>query len=477
MKKFKKITALSLALAMGLSLAACGGSSDTTTQEKKADDTTAAPSDNTGDTTAAAADEATAIEKPEATGDPIYVYSWNTELGGIIENYFLAKYPEYKDLIKYVNLECSGTDGVYAEKITNLLNEGGSEAPDLMAFDSDVVGGFIESDYIANVADLGITPTMYADAYEYTIAHGTYDGNVKALSWQATPGCFVYRADIAKEVLGTDDPDQVQESVKDWDTFFATADKMKEAGYKMLSGADDIKYVVTDQRSEAFVKDDTLKLDDSVKTLFEYSKKLYDGGYTNKTAMWNDAWNQSYDGDVFGWFGTTWFTYWSINTEKHVGDFRLCTGPAKYHWGGSYMVASSQCKNKELAAFVMYTLTCDADFMAEYFGGEKLGADYLGEEQKNGSSDFVNNKKAVEKIIAAGAGACKTLGDQNPVSFWADYAASMSIADGSAYDADMINYITEAMTAYNEGKVADPDAAIKMVKDKVSQDKSFITVE
>ena len=37
----------------------------------------------------------------------------------------------------------------------------------------------------------------------------------------------VYKRQAAKEVLGTDDPDEVQKSVSDWDAFNATAEKMK----------------------------------------------------------------------------------------------------------------------------------------------------------------------------------------------------------------------------------------------------------
>ena len=45
------------------------------------------------------------------------------------------------------------------------------------------------------------------------------NGIQKGVTWQATPGLFAYRRSIAKKVLGTDDPDQVQKQLKDWDKF------------------------------------------------------------------------------------------------------------------------------------------------------------------------------------------------------------------------------------------------------------------
>lgn len=44
---------------------------------------------------------------------------------------------------------------------------------------------------------------------------------------------------IAKDVLGTDDPAEVQAYLSDWDKFDEVATKAAEKGYKMLSGYDD----------------------------------------------------------------------------------------------------------------------------------------------------------------------------------------------------------------------------------------------
>ena len=41
----------------------------------------------------------------------------------------------------------------------------------------------------------------------------------RGTTWQATPGLFAYRRSIAKDVLGTDDPAEVQTYLSDWDKF------------------------------------------------------------------------------------------------------------------------------------------------------------------------------------------------------------------------------------------------------------------
>ena len=158
------------------------------------------------------------------------------------------------------------------------------------------------------------------------------------MCWQATPGCFIYRTDIAKEVLGTDDPAKVQEYVKDWDTFLDTAETMKQAGYKMLSGPSDAKKPIIDQRTSAWVENDTVNIDPVITEYLEFAKKLYDGEYTNNNAQWSDGWNTDFTADVFGYFGCTWFTYWSINDKEGsetYGKRNMCQGPTTYHWGGT----------------------------------------------------------------------------------------------------------------------------------------------
>lgn len=66
---------------------------------------------------------------------------------------------------------------------------------------------------------------MYKNAFPYTIEYGSVGGKLKVMSWQSTPGCFVYRTDIAEKVLGTSDPDEVPKYVKDWQTFMAAVEK------------------------------------------------------------------------------------------------------------------------------------------------------------------------------------------------------------------------------------------------------------
>ena len=67
-------------------------------------------------------------------------------------------------------------------------------------------------------------------------------GVLKGVSWQGCPGVLFYNREAAKEVLGSDDPAEVQKYVSDWDTFNATAEKMKAAGYQMTSSVNETPF-------------------------------------------------------------------------------------------------------------------------------------------------------------------------------------------------------------------------------------------
>ena len=474
----KKIVSVLLATVLAAStvMAGCGdkaATNETTAAGTPAGTTTESGAAAVQETETTAAVEVTEkLECPDVSGwtdaDKIYFYSWNDEFGSRMQ-YVLDAYPELQPYVEYVNLGCSGTDGSYQTAIDTLIENNDEKFPSIIAADNDVAKYYTESDLTLSMASVGITDAMYANAYNFSKQYATYNGELKALTWQACPGCFLYRTDIADEVLGFSDPDSVQECVKDWDSFFATADQMKEAGYAMVAGPDEIKYACFDQQTQPWVTTDyKLQLDSSVEDYFKLSKQLYDGGYTNNASMWDAAWSGGYEGNVFGYFGCTWSVYWCMVFDDSLGDassygkWNCCAGPVSYHWGGTYCMIMEGCPNTELAAFLVYSLCCDEDIMYT------LACDTL---------DFVNNKAVIAKEIENGDGSSPILGGANPVAVWSESVMDIDLSNACFLDADLKNYITDAANAYNAGTLASVDEAMQYVKDQVAENFSYITVE
>lgn len=470
MRKIKKALALSLAMAMGLSLVACGGNDDATTEattEAKTEATEAA-SDDATEATEADASATGAIAAPSTDGwddsKKIYAYSWDEDFSKKM-NVVLDKFPEYKDYVEFVTLGVSGTSDEYKTAIDTALTSG-DKYPSLIPADNDVAKYWSEDDTkTANLTDLGFTDDVMANSYDFAKQYGTYNGELKAVTWQATAGSVFYRRDIAKEVLGSDDPETVQAALADWDKFFETADKLKNAGYKIVSGPSDVKYAIWDTQSQPWVTDDgsseKLTLDGAVTEYLETGKKIYDGGYSNNTALWDSSWaaDMANDSKVFCYFGCPWFIGSMQGNGAVDGNWGAVTGPTSYHWGGTYVMVGKDTPNPELCAFLLYELTCDPD----------VGVDIT-----NKTGDCVNNKAANERLIngelSSGNAAQKFLGGQNPIEVWAASAEGINLSNVTYQDASIKAFIDEAATAYNSGTYTSVDDAVKYIEDKCASE-------
>lgn len=470
MRKIKKALALSLAMAMGLSLVACGGNDDATTEattEAKTEATEAA-SDDATEATEADASATGAIAAPSTDGwddsKKIYAYSWDEDFSKKM-NVVLGKFPEYKDYVEFVTLGVGGTSDEYKTAIDTALTSG-DKYPSLIPADNDVAKYWSEDDTkTANLTDLGFTDDVMANSYDFAKQYGTYNGELKAVTWQATAGSVFYRRDIAKEVLGSDDPETVQAALADWDKFFETADKLKNAGYKIVSGPSDVKYAIWDTQSQPWVTDDgsseKLTLDGAVTEYLETGKKIYDGGYSNNTALWDSSWaaDMANDSKVFCYFGCPWFIGSMQGNGAVDGNWGAVTGPTSYHWGGTYVMVGKDTPNPELCAFLLYELTCDPD----------VGVDIT-----NKTGDCVNNKAANERLIngelSSGNAAQKFLGGQNPIEVWAASAEGINLSNVTYQDASIKAFIDEAATAYNSDTYTSVDDAVKYIEDKCASE-------
>lgn len=468
--KLKKAMAVTLVSAMAVSsLAACSSSSDTgassgATEDSKADGSSdAAGGDESNSADGSDVADAAKMEAPSTEGwddsKKIYAYCWDSDFQTKL-NLVLDANPQYKDYVEIVVTGQSGTGAEYKTTVDTAF-QGGDKYPSLVAADNDVAKYWSEdSSKTVALSDIGLTAEMYANAYPFASEYGTYDGKLTCMTWQATPGSVYYNREIAKEVFGTDDPDEVQELLKDWDTFFDTADKLKEKGYYIVSGADDVKYAIWDsEQKSAWVTDkdgtETLTLDNAVNTYLETAKKLYDGGYVDTTSkLWEDPWNANMDGKAFCYFACPWFKDTIVKGAPKIaeaGGWGACAGPASYHWGGTYVMVGKDTPNPELAAYLMYELCCDADMM--YTISDKTG-------------DFVNNQAAVEKLIADGKGAQDFLGGQNPFSVWNENAKTLSLKNVTYSDSSIKSYIDKASEGYNNGTYKTIDDAIQFIKDQ-----------
>lgn len=470
----KKLLSALLSTAMVASLlVGCGGNGGATTDNNAAaDNNTTAATDNTAaaDTkTDAAADTKTdaaadTTADAAASGDKFYIYSWNTELQERLAYVFEAN-PGMEERIEYVNV---GDSNIYQDKIDQLLQTPDAEDyPDMIAFEAGYIMKYTNSDFTIPVTDCGITEADLAEMYPYTITIPTdqRDGSLKGVSWQACPGAFMYRTDLAESILGVKSPEEMQAKINSWDAFLDTAREIKEKSgdaTRILSSNGDVSNVFNSNKSEPWVTSDgVFHMDDAMVEYMEVSKTLEQEDLTQKTTTWTEEWNAGPSTDaVFGYFGCTWFLHWTIKAncggsavgEGTYGLWNMCQGPAPYYWGGTWLGATAGCSDKELAGQIMKSLCCDTEIMT------KMSEETL---------DYVNNKTAMKTLSDAGKGAYDFLGGQDFIAVFSPLADEVDVSWMSAYDLNVNNLLGTQIAEYQSGS-KDLDTAIADFKQSVA---------
>lgn len=450
----KKAVAVSMAAAMVVPMVGCGGS----------DSSSSSGSSNS------------------SSGDEHYlnIWCWNDEFQSRFNDY----YPEVKEVAKDKSTTTLNDGTVvkwtinenqnnnYQNKLDEALlaqeSADDNDKIDIFLVEADYALKYVDSDYTLDVVkDIGLTEDDLSDQYQYTRDIVTdSNGAQKGTSWQATPGLFAYRRSIAKAVLGTDDPTEVQNALSDWDKFDAVAKQANDAGYRMLSGYDDSYRTFSNNVSEPWVTDNEVNVDPEIMRWVEQTKTYTDNGYNNKTSLWSDGWasDQGPDGDVFGFFYSTWGINFTLmgnsladpDAEAAVGngaygDWAVCEGPAPYYWGGTWICGAAGSDDVDAIKDIMLKLTCDKDIMVSMTRNQEI-------------QDYTNTVSGMEEIANDESYGSDFLGGQNHVALFSETAQKIDMSNAGAYDQGCNESIQKAFKDYFDGNVTMDEAKANFEK-------------
>lgn len=367
-------------------------------------------------------------------------------------------------------------DNAYQNNLDTVLpgnaDASADDKVDIFLIEADYALKYVDAD--ANVAmplkDLGITDEDLSKQYQYTKDIVTdANGDLRGASWQACSAGLIYNRDAAKEVLGTDDPAEVQKSVADWATYNETAKKMKDAGYLMSSTVNDTYRVYSNNVSGPWVQDGKVVVDDNIKAWVDDSKAQVDAGETTTAELWSDDWSKGFypDGKVFCYFGPAWLINFSMKAEDeasiaHNGGWGLTAGPQGFYWGGTWICAAQGTDNPTLVKDIILQMSTNNDIMKEIA-------------QKD--SDCVNNKEVLAELAADESGNLAILGGQNPYQALADGAEKVDMSNTSPYDQGCNEEFQGAMKNYFDGNAASYDDALAQFKTAIVEKYPELTVD
>lgn len=377
-------------------------------------------------------------------GKVLNIYVWNDEFASRFNDFYAQKLPSD---VKVNFVQTPNQNNAYQNKLDEALfaqkNAKDDDKIDIFLVEADYALKYVNTDFTLDVMkEIGLSKKDLQNQYQYTKDIMTDSkGKLKGVSWQACPAGFLYRRSYAKQVLGTDDPAKVQEQLNSWDKFDAVAEKMKAAGYFMLSGYDDDFRVFQDNVNAPLVKGNKIVIDPQINRWIEQTKTYTDKGYNNRASLWSAESTQGMlkDGKVFGYFGPAWFIDFCMphGNGSAEGDWAFCEGPQGFSWGGTWICGAAGSDNIDIIKDVMFTLTCDNGTM------KKIAAE---------ANDFANNSVAMKELSDAGFSSA-FMGGQNPLPIYMANAAKIKKDKMTPYDQGITEKVQNAMKDYYDGKV------------------------
>lgn len=478
MKNFKKNIALLSALALaGTMLAGCGGDTTTTdsgnaggeTTTKAADaaaDNGGAAADNGGaaaDDGAAAADDGAAaaggyeaaktagtgaLTLPEGEGKVFNIYCWNEDFKNYVEKFYTAPAGvEFKWTV--VPNEGGAYQTALDEALLNQESAAADDKVDLFLAEADYIIKYANTDLTQDVTKLGVENWGVGYDYTYNAATST-DGVLKGVSWQANPSMFIYRRSIAKDVLGTDDPDEVQAALSTWDKVDEVAQKAADKGYVMFASPLETYRTFANNSNVSYLNGDKFAPTEAFNNWVAQAEKYVANGWSKTYGLWADEKQalMGKDGNMMCCIGPAWYFNFCMGTaqEQTSGDWGICVGPQEHFWGGTWLLAATGSDNNAVIADLMNAFTANEDIM------EKILTD---------AKEFPNNTNVVNKYASDDSYGLEFLGGQNHIKMMAECAKNITWdpALHTQYDQTFNETLPNSILEYLQG-VCDKDTAM-----------------
>ena len=459
---YKKILAAVVCAASVLSLAGCGekntnsgstnngGNSGSTNSGNTNSGDTNSGDTNSGDTNTPEKKDPVLVDTGYTVGDEdktLTICVWNDEWQGFFQKYY--KVPDGVT-VKWVTNTNDG--GVYQTKLDGYLADGGKEDDgtqvDLFLAEADYIKKYVLSDYTADLKALGVDTSQM---YKYTVDAGTDgSGTLKAASFQACPNVLIYRRSIAKEVLGTDDPAEVQSKLDSWDKFNSVAASAKEKGYYMTPSALETYRIFANNSDKAFLdSSDTFQVPDAFNTWLAQAEEFMDKGYTIGCGVWDaeKTTEMGANGKTMCFFGPSWYYNFCMGDahDQAMGDWAVCVGPQEAFWGGTWMLIPETADSKGLAADVIKAFTTNEDLLKQLIEID---------------TQYGNKKDLMKKYSEDASYGNEFLGGQNDIAIMYNVAEGIKWDNNlhTIYDQTFNEKLPEQMLEYLNGATSKDDA-------------------
>ncbi len=453
----KRLVALLMAGAMVLSMAACGNNGS-----GSGDGTGGGNGDGSGGGNSESAEEG----GEAGSGDKLVIWTLSDDLVTFGEKFAEEKGVEVESVV------IQPAD--YPTKVQTAIM-GQSTEPDIIVGEPQMLEAMYEAGYFEDLNQAPYNAQDYADQivdYVWDVGQDA-EGIQRAISYQITPAGFYYRRDIATEVFGTEEPEEISKLFADYDTILETARTLDEAGYKIFASDAETNYF---SGNTAWVVDGKLNVDQARYDYMDLCIQLYQEDLTAYASQWAAPWYQAMNGEVpiltaeTQW-GTDEMDIWDEEAFNEAtegldttevfafglpswgtlilrdqapdtsGLWGVAEGPAAGFGGGTYIGISALSENKELAWEFVKFATLDEE-VSQWWVEESEG-------------DVVS----LIPVLEANADAeNEVFGNQKLYSFWLEQAEGIDYSVVTRYDTEIGDAWGAAISSIKTGELSEEDA-------------------
>ncbi|MDO4990487.1 MAG: carbohydrate ABC transporter substrate-binding protein [Eubacteriales bacterium] len=379
------------------------------------------------------------------------IYAWNEEFKGFFEKYYTV--PEGYT----VNWIITPSDNnAYQDKLdTALLNQANASTDDkvdMFLAEADYIQKYADSEFTQDITAMGVTD--FSNTYGYTVqAASDADGVVKGVSFQCCPSALIYRRSIAKDVLGTDDPAEVQAKLDSWEKFEAVAADAKAKGYYMTASFAETYRPFSNNCTSPWVNENNeLQFDPMIEAWIAQTEKFVENEYTlANSGIWDQPKNDQMfkDGKTMCFFGPAWYFNFCMGNAQDPekgcsGDWAICEGPAAHFWGGTWLMAPAGTDNADVVADIMNTFINNEEVCTALVANE---------------AQFSNNKAVNAKFAEDPNYGSAFLGGQNDVAVFSAMTDNIVWENHTIYDQACNEGLQNKLQEYFQGLV-DKDTAL-----------------
>ena len=409
-------------------------------------------------------------------GKVLNLWTWNEEFWGFLVNYYadekIDEYTVKKGDVTIKRTTFVSDNMAYQNALDAALlaqeTAAADDKVDMFLAEADYIIKYTNSDVTMDVTKIGVTD--FSNTYKYTVeAASDANGVVKGVSFQCCPSALIYRRSIAKDVLGTDDPAEVQAKLNSWELFDAVAAEAKAKGYYMVPTPLETYRTFSNNTTSAWVVDGKLNFDSAILTWMDQAEKYMTNEYApGAYGIWDGEKNDQMfaTGKTMCFFGPAWYFNFCMGNAQDAekgcyGDWAICQGPQAHFWGGTWMLAATGTDNPTMVADIMNTFINNEEVV------EKL---------VRNDAQFSNNQVVNNRLAADASYGNAFLGGQNDVAVFAELAKNIKFQNITPYDQGCNEGLQTYVREWLNGQVT-KEQAIANFKDYLKTVYPGITVE